>query len=651
MNVLMPQVCRTAQFRNVLQVFILYVMVYFADSTKPVAGDVPIVRTDLGLVAGERITIGDRMVDAFLGIPYAKPPVGDLRFKKPHPVAAWNGTYNATRKPTPCWQQNVRFRDAETDYSDSSEDCLYLNIWRRSFYCENNYNSCGKKRPVVVFIQGGAFQWGDSGLFVYDAANFVSLTDAIYVTFNYRLGIFGFLSLETPELPGNMGLWDQNLVLKWVKKNIEHFGGDPDDVTINGQSAGGISAGMHAVSPHSKGLFKRIIMESGTPLSIILGISYKGAGKFTSVTSALGCYDFKRSFEAQTRDVIDCLKKLDAAFVYKILKSLDLAQQIFVPVHGDDFLPHHPLMEQTWKHLEFKELLLGTNLNEGTLFFDNLQYTFPALKHLLTGDYRLAVTVALGPAFDIPVSQAREIVRYYFGDYDVEHNSRSVGDIFSRIFGDAVFNCPTQLFADLAAEQGISTYRYMFAHRPSFSVWPEWMGVVHADELAFTLGSLPFAKDETRHTKQLGAHLRRLLLNTTYTAEEETFMRRLVSTWNSFVRNGKPVIPVPGIDWPLYKAESSKLLYLRPGNYTVARDSSRDICELWRPFLLKKMKSTASLQTPSPSKTVNKMYTQMPDITNRLTPQENTLNSSALRELHLSLLVLTTLYFIVSNFR
>ncbi|KAM7315219.1 putative acetylcholinesterase [Ixodes scapularis] len=391
-------------------------MVYFADSTKPVAGDVPIVRTDLGLVAGERITIGDRMVDAFLGIPYAKPPVGDLRFKKPHPVAAWNGTYNATRKPTPCWQQNVRFRDAETDYSDSSEDCLYLNIWRRSFYCENNYNSCGKKRPVVVFIQGGAFQWGDSGLFVYDAANFVSLTDAIYVTFNYRLGIFGFLSLETPELP-----------------------------------------------------------------------------------------------------------------------------------------------------------------------------------------------VALGPAFDIPVSQARQIVRYYFGDYDVEHNSRSVGDIFSRIFGDAVFNCPTQLFADLAAEQGISTYRYMFAHRPSFSVWPEWMGVVHADELAFTLGSLPFAKDETRHTKQLGAHLRRLLLNTTYTAEEETFMRRLVSTWNSFVRNGKPVIPVPGIDWPLYKAESSKLLYLRPGNYTVARDSSRDICELWRPFLLKKMKSTASLHTPSPSKTVNKI--------------------------------------------
>ncbi|EEC08527.1 acetylcholinesterase, putative [Ixodes scapularis] len=564
----MFRVSRTVQPRRVFPVLIWCATVCSVVSTESVAGNVPIVRTDSGLVAGDRITVGDRHVDTFWGIPYAEPPVGDLRFRKPHPIRAWNGTYNATRKPTPCWQPNLRFLgNALTDYSGASEDCLYLNVWRNSPNCSQS-DTCGKKQPVVIFIHGGAFQWGDSALFFYDPANFVSLTDVVYVTFNYRLGFFGFLSLETPELPGNMGLWDQHLVLKWVQRNIKNFGGDPNDVTIWGQSSGGVSAGMQAMSPHSKGLFKRIIMESGTPLSIILGISYKGSGKFIAVTSALGCYDSKRSFGDQRRDVIDCLKKLDAAFVYKTLKSLDLVQQIFVPVHGDDFLPLHPLMEETWKHLDFKELLLGTNLNEGTLFFDNLQYTFPALKQLLAGDYRLAVTVTLGPAFDIPISQARHIVRNYFGDYDVQHNSRSVGDIFSRIFGDVVFNCPTQLFADLAAQQGISTYRYIFAHRPSFSAWPEWMGVAHGVELAFTFGSLPF--------------------NVTYTAEEETFMTQLVAAWNSFVRNRKPVIPLPGIDWPLYKPESPKLMYLRPGNYTIARDPLRDACELWRPFLLQK---------------------------------------------------------------
>ncbi|CAN7999496.1 unnamed protein product [Ixodes hexagonus] len=593
-------VFQTVRSRTGFCVFILFAAMCSLGHTQGSGGDVPVVRTDSGLVAGERITVGDRPVDAFVGIPYAEPPVGDLRFEKPRPIAPWNGTYNATTKPVPCWQQNVRFLGGqETDFSGASEDCLYLNIWRRSSNC-TKYDSCGSKRPVVVFIQGGAFQWGDSSFFLYDAANFVTLADVVYVTFNYRLGFFGFLSLETPELPGNMGLWDQNLLLKWVRRNIGNFGGDPDDVTMIGQSAGGISAGMQAVSAHSQGLFKRVVMESGTPLSIILGISYKGGGKFSAVAGALGCYDPKRRLEKQTRDVIACLKTLDAAFVYKTLKSLDLVQQMFSPVHGDEFLSHHPLVEKTWKHLDFKELLIGTNLNEGTLFYDNLQYTFPGLKPLLLEDYRFAVTVALGPAFDISISQARHIVRAYFGDYDVEHDNRSVADIFSRIFGDAVFHCPTQLFADIAAEQGISTYRYMFAHRPTYSLFPKWMGVVHADELPFTFGSLPFLRDESRFTKPISKYIRQLLLNITYTPEEETFMTRLVSTWNSFIRNGevlqvirkyfrrKPVIPFPGVDWPLYTKESSKLMYLRPGNYTIARDPGRDVCELWRPFLLQK---------------------------------------------------------------
>lgn len=645
MGELESPVYRAPKLRTEFHLFLLLLTSRFVDSTKRAEEDVPLVRTDSGLVAGERVMVGDRQVEAFLGIRYAEPPVGELRFEKPRPVAPWKGTYNATRMPTPCWQQNLRFLgNVETDYSDASEDCLYLNIWRPSSNC-TKFGSCDSKRPVVVFIQGGAFQWGDAALFVYDASNFVSLTDVVYVTFNYRLGFFGFLSLETPELPGNMGLWDQNMVLKWVQKNIVHFGGDPDDVTLVGHSSGGISAGMHAMSPHSKGLFKRVIMQSGTPLSVILGISYKGTGKFAAVTGALGCYDLERSLRNQSRDLTACLKKLDAAFVYKTLKSLDLVQQMFSPVHGDDFLPNHPLMEETWKHLGFKELLLGTTSNEGTLFFDNLQYTFPALGLLLKGDYRLAVTVALGPAFDIPISHARRIVFSYFGDYDVHHDSRSVGDIFSRIFGDAIFNCPTQLFADIAADQGINTYRYVFDYRSTSSLWPKWMGVAHGDELAYTTGSLPFVSDKSKHTKALGERFSQILANVTFTAEEDTLMTQLVSTWNSFVRNGKPVIPVPGSEWPLYKTESAKLMYLRPGNYTSARDPGRDFCELWRPYLLKKGDFTTTSK-PSLPKTVKKPSPEKPLTTNRLKPFDNTLDSSASREFHSFFLLLSTLGFL-----
>ncbi|CAN7999490.1 unnamed protein product, partial [Ixodes hexagonus] len=470
-----------------------------------------VVSTDSGLLSGTRITVGNKQVDAFLGIPYAEPPVGDLRFRKPLPIAPWKGTFNASSKPKPCWQLKLRFvKDEIIDYSNASEDCLYLNVWRPP---------CASA-TTVVFIHGGAFQWGDSSLFLYDAANFVALSDVVYVTFNYRVSILGFLSSDTPALPGNMGLWDQNLVLKWVKKNIGNFGGDPNDITLNGQSAGGMSAGLHAVSPHSQGLFKRVIMSSGTPLSLILGISYRGAGKFTGIAGALGCYDSGMSTKDQMPGLMDCLRKLDAAHIFKTLESVEAVQQIFSPVQGDDFIPHAILSENTYKKLPFKEILIGTNLNEGTLFVDNLRYTFPALSNLLSGDYRFAVTVALGPVLDISISQARRIVNFYYGDYDVEHDVEKVQKIFSQIFSDAIFTCPTQLFAETTSKQGISTYRYVFAHRPSYSFWPKWMGVAHGDEIMLTLGSLPFLLDKNRYTEQI------------------IFMKQLVRAWATFIKNG-----------------------------------------------------------------------------------------------------------------
>ncbi|CAN7980059.1 unnamed protein product [Ixodes pacificus] len=566
----------------------LIITVCFVCSTRSVTCNVPLARTHTGLVAGSRILVGGKEVDAFLGIPFAKPPVGDLRFRNPLPAEPWKGTINATSKPTPCWQLNLRFLGERfLNYSSASEDCLYLNVWRPASACQN-VDSCLRKHPVVVFIHGGAFQWGDSALFIYDPANFVALSNVVFVTFNYRLSIFGFLSLEKPERLGNMGLWDQNLVLKWVQRNIEHFGGDPNEVTLSGQSAGAISVGLHAVAPPSQGLFKRVIMESGTPLSMILGMSYRGVNKFTHIAGALGCYDTRLSFNEQLDKVMACLRKLDARFIIKILASVNDVQRMFSPIHGDDFLPQHVLSEKTWKSLSFKNVLIGTNRDEGSLFLDHLKFTFPRLEQVMSGDYRLAITFALAPVFDIPVSKVKHLVNFYFGGYETKHDTKAVVDIFGKIFGDAVFDCPTQLFAETIARQGISTYRYIFAHESTFSFWPDWMGVVHAEELVYTLGSLPFYKDSDRYTEPLGDYEKEQLAKIQYTTEEQAFMEEIVNAWGSFISAGKPSIPLPGFDWPLYTTESPQLLYLRPSNYTKGYFPRRKTCELWRPFLFRR---------------------------------------------------------------
>lgn len=566
---------------------VLVSLVLWACSASGIQSYAPLVHTHSGLVVGKRLTLHGKDVDAFLGIPYAEPPVGNLRFRNPVPKRPWDGTFNATSKPRPCWQLPLRFlNDAPLNYNTTaSEDCLYLNVWRPASNCSQDA-SCGEKRPVVVFIHGGGFQWGDSALFLYDAANFVATSDVVFVTFNYRLSILGFLSLETPELPGNMGLWDQNMVLRWVQRNIGHFGGDSSRVTLSGQSAGGISVGLHAASPQSRGLFKRVIMESGTPLGMIIGINYRGTGKFIGITGALGCYDSKKGFQDQVSDVMSCLRKLDASYIFETLESQEPIQQLFSPVHGDEFLPNHPLSPKTWKNLEFEEILLGNNLNEGTVFYNNLQFAFPGLIHALASNYRLAVPVALSPIFNIPLHKAREIVNAYFGGYEVEHDEESVVNIFSELFGDAVFTCPTVLFAEITSEQAIPTYRYVFAHRGSHSFWPEWMGVAHADELPYTFGSLLFLNDTERFIEPIGSAAAAYLKNKTYTPDESKFMNEIVSMWGSFVRDGRPLVPKPGVMWPQYTTQTLPVLYLQPNNFTLVRDPKQNICELWRPFLL-----------------------------------------------------------------
>ncbi len=237
--------------------------VFAADSNVVITRPSDPIKVDGGEIVG--ISSADGEVTIYKGIPFAAPPVGNLRWKEPQPVVPWDGILDCKDYANYAYQAKAKtmgpytteFRP-ETD-KDPSEDCLYLNVWTKKISTE--------KRPVIVYIHGGGNTTGYAGSFVYEGEN-IARKDVVYVSIAYRLGIWGFmahpeLSAESPYgVSGNYGILDQIAALKWVKNNIAKFGGDPDNITVVGQSAGALDIQALIISPMSKGLFKNAVTMS-----------------------------------------------------------------------------------------------------------------------------------------------------------------------------------------------------------------------------------------------------------------------------------------------------------------------------------------------------------------------------------------------------
>lgn len=223
------------------------------------------IKLDSGRINGAVLPSGVR---AWLGVPYAAPPVRELRWRAPQPVAPWSGVFHADRKGPECIQL-LRRKDINHYFGEeaTSEDCLYLNVWAPA------KTSAKARLPVIVFIHGGGFTVGSSGMALYGGENVAVRGEAIFVNMNYRLGILGYmahpeLTAESPQhASGNYGFLDQIAALQWIQKNIARFGGDPARVTISGQSAGAASVGTLLASPLAKGLFQRAVLMSGAGVS------------------------------------------------------------------------------------------------------------------------------------------------------------------------------------------------------------------------------------------------------------------------------------------------------------------------------------------------------------------------------------------------
>jgi para-nitrobenzyl esterase len=462
-----------------------------------------------GQVAG---VVGEGIA-SYKGIPFAAPPVGQLRWKSPQPVPAWGGTRKADRYGPSC-MQDPSFAKLFGAPPAISEDCLYLNVWTAA-------KSRDEKLPVMVWIYGGGFVGGMTSIPAYDGTH-LAQKGVIFVSIGYRLGVFGFLAhpdltRETGKGSGNYGLLDQIAGLKWVRANIAAFGGDPARVTVFGESAGGMSVSMLAASPRAKGLFHGVISESGGSLgpprrgneggeSVPPMRVAEASGK--AFLDKLGAHDIKAA------------RALDADVIQKALGPG--LQGGFFPVFDGDVLPGDLYVRYSQRRFNDTNVLIGTNSDEGGIF---------------------------GPPGGVTPAEFEQQVRQGYGERAdsilavYPHATQAEATRASAdLFRDSTFAWSTWTWARLQSEKGQgNAYLYYFDHRTARS--PN--GSSHGSEIGYVFRNLG------------GAGGGPAGIQGRPTAEDAQISDLLSGYWVNFAKTGNPNgdgLP----EWPAFSAAAQK---------------------------------------------------------------------------------------------
>ena len=491
-------------------------------------GTNPIVRTDDGFVRG----MAAGTVDEFLGLPYAAPPTGNLRWRPPAPPAAWDGVRDATQFGPSCPQVLDPKLNPELPPGAISEDCLYLNVYAPP----PSMNDQGG-RPVLVWIHGGGLV--QDGARDYDGSK-LAADGIVVVTINYRLGALGFLA--HPALAsrpggaaGNYGLMDQQAALRWVQRNISRFGGDPRNVTIAGQSAGGLSVLAQLVSPGARGLFQRAIVQSGTfalnqqPLA-----TAEAAGE--TFATAVGCPD---QSAACLRSVP--VSNLVSKFGVEIPGVVDgsvLTQPIGTALARGQFA-RVPVINGITHDEELLFVAgLGLTVSQGT----NIPLAAPLDGS--SANYQADIAQALG------VSDTRAAA--IAAEYPLSAYPNAVV-AFTFLVSDASFACPALQVDRLTAARGVPTYAYQFNddNAPLFK-----LGLAtHGSELSYLFGS-----------------------PATLTADQQALAAGMRTDWARFARTGNP--SSDALPWPSF--DGTRVLSLVPLQSQVTTDfATAHHCSFW----------------------------------------------------------------------
>jgi len=482
----------------------------------------PVVATADGAVRGQAVAAGEE----FLGIPYAAPPVGALRWRPPRPAAPWHGTRAATAYAPHCPQPSGAFGRAST-----SEDCLYLNVFAPA-------GARGKHLPVMVWVHGGSLRTGESD--DYNPAGLVR-DGVVVVTINYRLGALGFLAdaalASRPGGPaGNYGLMDQQAALRWVQRNIGGFGGNPGEVTLFGESAGGLSTLAQLISPGARGLFQRAIVESGTyELTEQSLATAESAGD--AFAAKVGC----------TSDTAACLRRLPVSTI--------LADQN--PVGYTPDLDGSVLTQSIKTALasgQFNRMpvIIGTNHDEYRLFVAIIQFLG---RPVTAANYQsmIASTLNVAPAVASKIAAQYPLSRY-----------PSPPVALGAVGTDAIFACHA-----LTAEQSLARYVPTFAYEfndenaPQLFLRPAGFpyGAAHASEL-------PYLFSQTAVPHPAG-----------FSAAQQQLAAAMKQDWTNLAKTG-----IPAAGWPRFAGTSQRMLSLVPPAPQVETDfAAQHHCAFWAP--------------------------------------------------------------------
>jgi para-nitrobenzyl esterase len=498
---------RSLSFLSALLMLVVAIPAFSATSESADTASSTTVEIDTGVLRGEVSENGMRI---FRGIPFAAPPVGELRWAAPEPAARWQGERDATRFGAICPQPPMLAVMTGETFPETSEDCLFLNVWTEA--------EKGAALPVMVWIHGGGLTMGWSNQIQYEGTE-LAKRGVVLVSINYRLGSLGYLahpalSAESKAgTSGNYGFLDQVAALEWVKRNIGAFGGDPNNVTIFGESAGGTSVHALVASPLTKGLIHRAISQSAWITETNIAYLDKDAPTIVS-GEAQGTAWSKRVSGKDDVSLAE-LRALDSKTILQ--KEGQQGFQPYITV-GDAFMP-------TWSEERFRSgdanrvpLIAGTNTDEGTMF-----QTFMPIPS------REAFEVLVAGVYGDKGSKITELYP--------SSSPETLKEQMNHFITDTWFLRGTRNMLVGASENGSPTYQYTFTRRsPVQKAW----GAHHAAELSYVFNTLPAVG---------------------YDKVDADLADAMIQYWVQFAKTGDP--NVDGLAaWPKFDAKAQKYLEL-----------------------------------------------------------------------------------------